>query len=259
MPRRVIAVTGDGINDVPPAKAADVSFAVANAVDALKGTADIVLTLPGISVIKDAIIEARKIFTRLYNYSLYRISESFRLIVTIAVIGFIFGTYPLTPVQIILIALLNDVPIISLAFDRVAVSMKPSVMNPKKRFTLSTLFGFTGIANSMILLSIAIYVFHTPWIVIQTIFFLKLTVSGHMLVYVAHTERPWYRYLPSKQVIWATILTQLVATAIAYFGIFTAPISLFYIVLVWVWSFLWMQISEVVKHAYARFSHSHSV
>lgn len=246
----VVAVTGDGVNDVPPIKAANVGFAVANAVDALKGTADIVLTLPGIAVIKDAIIEARKIFTRLYNYSVYRISESFRLIVTIAIIGVIFGTYPLTPVQIILIALLNDVPIISLAYDTVAVSKAPSKINPKKRFTLSLLFGSAGILNSMILLWIAVSIFHAPWIVIQTLFFLKLTVSGHMLVYVAHTEKPWYRFLPSKQVIWATTITQLIASLIAFFGIFTAPIPLLYILAVWAWSFLWMQASELVKRMY---------
>ncbi len=246
----VVAVTGDGVNDVPPIKAANVGFAVANAVDALKGTADIVLTLPGIAVIKDAIIEARNVFTRLYNYSLYRISESFRLIVTIAIIGVIFGTYPLTPVQIILIALLNDIPIISLAFDRVTLAKAPASVNPRKRFALSLLFGFTGICNSMILLWIAITVFHAPWIIIQTLFFLKLTVSGHMLVYVAHTEKPWYKFLPSKQVIWATIITQIIASLIAFFGIFTTAISFKYIILVWIWSFLWMQVSELAKRFY---------
>ncbi|MDE2037818.1 MAG: plasma-membrane proton-efflux P-type ATPase [Patescibacteria group bacterium] len=252
MGRYTVAVTGDGVNDVPPVKAADVGIAVSNAVDALKGSADIVLTEPGISVIKDAIVEARKIFARLYNYSLYRISESFRLIVTIAVIGVIFGTYPLTPVQIILIALLNDIPIISLAFDRVAVSKAPSAVDAKRRFALSTVFGLTGIANSMILLWVAIAVFHEPWAVIQTLFFLKLTVSGHMLVYVAHTERPWVRFLPSKQVIIATILTQLVATAMSFYGFFTAPISWRLIFFVWIWSFFWMQIAELSKQWYHR-------
>lgn len=246
----VVAVTGDGVNDVPPVKAADVGFAVSNAVDALKGTADIVLTLPGIAVIKDAIVEARNVFTRLYNYSLYRISESFRLIVTIAIIGVIFGTYPLTPVQIILIALLNDLPIISLAFDRVAPSKAPDSIDTKRRFALSLLFGSAGIANSMILLWLAETVFHAPWAVIQTLFFLKFTVSGHMLIYVAHTEKPWYKFLPSRQVIFATILTQLVATLISFFGIFTTPISVFYIVFIWVWSFLWMQVTELVKQVY---------
>ncbi len=248
----VVAVTGDGVNDVPPIKAADVGIAVSNAVDALKGTADIVLTEPGISVIKDAIIEARKIFVRLYNYSIYRISESFRLIITIAVIGVLFHTYPLTPVQIILIALLNDLPIITMAYDRVAVPMAPAAANPKKRFTLATIFGLNGVANSLFLLWFAVSWLHLPWAVVQTMFFLKLTVSGHMLIYLAHTERPWYSFLPAKSIIWATSLTQIVASLIAFFGFLTAPISIAYIVLIWVWSFGWMQIGELSKRLFYR-------
>ena len=105
----------------------------------------------------------------------------------------------------------------------------------------------TGVANSLILLYIMILL-HLPWSVIQTVFFLKLTVSGHMLVYVAHTKEKWFKYLPSKQVIIATIATQLIATFLAFAGIFTAPISLSLIALVWIWSFGWMQVSELMKH-----------
>lgn len=248
-----VAVTGDGINDLPAIKNADVGFAVSNAVDALKGSADIVLLKNGIAVIKDAIIEARKIFTRLYNYSLYRISESFRLIITIAVIGIIYKAYPLTPVQIIVLAFLNDIPIISLAFDRVKTSTRPSHVDAKKRFGLSTLFGISGTVNSLVLLFIMLYVLHLPWIIIQTVFFLKLTVSGHMLVYVAHTEERWWKFLPSKAVIFATIGTQIIATVFALAGILTAPIAWPLVVLIWVWAFAWMQVSEGMKILHQKF------
>jgi H+-transporting ATPase len=243
----VVAATGDGVNDLLALKAADVGFAVSNAVDALKSTADIVLISPGIAVIKDAIIEARKIFVRLYNYSVYRISESFRLIITIAVIGLAYGTYPLTPVEIIILAFLNDLPIVSLAFDRVRNTDQPAHINVRERFSLSIVFGCAGVANSLILLYIMIHFMHLPWGIIQTMFFLKLTVSGHMLVYVAHTKERWYKFLPSSPVIIATTLTQLAATTLCLLGLFTAKISFGMVVIVWGWSFLWMQISEVLK------------
>ncbi len=243
-----VAANGDGVNDLPALKAADVGIAVKNAVTALKATADIVLLSDGISVIRDAIIESRKIFSRLYTYSLYRISESLRLIVTIAILGILYKVYPLTPLQIIVVALLNDIPIISLASDRVKIATSPSKINTKKRFTLSSLYGLVGIANSLILFLIMRNFLHLDWTMIQTIYFLKLTVSGHMLIYVAHTKERWWKFLPSKEVIWATTITQILATLLAFTG-FLMPthISLLWIVAVWIWAFFWMQIGEGVK------------
>ena len=243
-----VAMTGDGVNDLPAVKAADVGFAVKNAVDALKAGADIVLLSDGIGVIKDAIIEARKIFSRLYHYSLYRISESFRIIITVAVIGFLYKAYPLTPVQLIVLAFLNDLPIVSLAFDRVQTTDRPAHINSKERFTISTLFGLAGTLNSLILLFIMTRIMHLPWDQIQTMFFLKLTVSGHMLIYVAHTDKPWYSFLPSPAVMWATGITQAVATLCALSGIFVSAIPWQLVLLVWIWSFFWMQVSEAMKY-----------
>ncbi len=244
----VVATNGDGVNDLPAVKAANVGFAVENAVIALKGAADIVLLSNGISIIKDAIIESRKIFSRLYSYSVYRLSESFRLIVTIVILGIIYQAYPLTPLQLILIALLNDIPIISLSYDRVENTTSPAKINVRQRLLLSSLFGLTGVANSLILFMLLVGVFHISLPVVQTLYFLKLTISGHLLIYVAHTKERWWKFLPSKEVILATTLTQLIASLLSFTGWFMpAPIPLTYIILVWLWAFFWMQISEAVK------------
>lgn len=149
--RFVVAATGDGVNDLPALKQASVGIAVNNAVDALKSAADIVLTTNGIGVIRNAIIEARKIFVRTYYYSVHRISESFRLILTIAILSLIYSAFPLTPVQIILLALLNDLPIISLAYDRVTASAKPAAIHIRERFSLASLYGAIGIMESLTL------------------------------------------------------------------------------------------------------------
>lgn len=249
----IVAANGDGINDLPAIKAANVGIAVKNAVSALKATADIVLLANGIGVIKDAIIESRKIFARLYSYSLYRISESLRLVVTITVLGLLYRLYPLTPLQIILIALLNDIPIISLAFDKVKIATRPAKIDVKRRFILSSLYGFTGVANSLILFFVVTYFFHLPWDQVQTIYFLKLTVSGHMLIYVAHTKDRWWKFLPSKEVIIATSVTQFIATLLALTGfLMPGPLPLSFVALAWIWSFGWMQIAEIAKVAFTK-------
>jgi H+-transporting ATPase len=245
--RYSVAATGDGVNDLPAVRKADVGIAVANAVDALKGTADIVLLTPGISVMQTALVEARKIFFRLYNYSVYRISESFRLIVTALALGILIKGFPLTPVEILLLAFLNDIPIITLAFDRVKRAERPADLAPKERFVKGTSYGLVGVANSLCLYFFLAGALRLPIETIQTAFFLKLTVSGHMLIYVAHTKERWWRFLPGKSIIVATSLTQAAATLLAVFGIFVAPIPVALAVLVWVWAFFWMQVSEGVK------------
>lgn len=243
----VVAVTGDGINDLPAIHAADVGIAVSNSVDVLKSSADIVLLDDGLSVIRTAITEARKIFRRLYTYSIYRISESFRLILSIGVLGIAYGLFPLTAIQILLLAILNDIPIISLAYDRVKFANKPASINVKERFVLATSFGMVGLINSVIFFFILNNLFHLPLEIIQTMFFLKLAIGGHMLVYVAHTKERWYKFLPSKQVIIATIATQIIGTIFAVVGILMNQIPLIYALIVWVWAFLWMQVTDLTK------------
>jgi len=243
-----VASNGDGVNDLPAVKAASVGFAVSNAVDALKGAADIVLLSAGIGVMKDAIIEGRKIFERLYTYSLYRISESFRLIVTIVILGVIIGTYPLSPLQLIVLALLNDIPIISLATDRVRIGKRPAHIQVRKQFTQALLYGMVGIVESLALFFFALDYLHLPMPIIETLFFLKLTVSGHLLIYVAHTKQRWWRFFPSRAVIVATVLTQAFATLLALTGwLMPAALPWPLAVLVWIWAFLFMQANEVVK------------
>lgn len=244
----IVAVTGDGINDLPAMETANVSIAVHNAADALKSSADIVLLSNGIDVIKDAVIESRKIFSRLYAYSVYRLSESFRLIISILILGIIIADFPLTPLQLILLAFMNDLPVLSLAFNRVKLENKVRKIDTKGRFVLSSLFGTVGIFNSILLYLIASKFLHLSIATIQTMYFLKLTVSGHMLIFVAHTKEKWYKFFPSRQVIIATVSTQLIATAFAFTGLFmSSKLSLGLIALVWVWAFFWMQISEYMK------------
>src|SRR6202041_90374 len=134
----IVGMTGDGVNDAPALKKADCGIAVSDATDAARAAADIVLMTPGLSVIIDAIKESRRIFQRMNSYAIYRIAETLGVLVFMTFSILLFNFYPLTAVMIVMLALLNDGAILSIAYDNVNYSNKPEGWNMRLVLGIAT-------------------------------------------------------------------------------------------------------------------------
>ncbi|VVC02927.1 Copper-exporting P-type ATPase B [Candidatus Burarchaeum australiense] len=249
----IVAVTGDGVNDAPALKRAAVGIAVTGATEVARSAADLVLTRAGITVIVNGIQEGRAIYKRMYHYMTYRLAETFRVLFLVPFAIITVGFFPLTPIQLVMLSVLNDLPILAMATDRVDNAPAPEKWRVKRLLGVSSALGLVGLVNSGILLTIFVFVLNIPVEIIQTLFFLKLSVSGHLMLFHARNKGPIFKGTPpSRTLLAAVIITQLIATGMALGGILVTPVGIQFILLIWGWSVIFFFITEWAKHyAYA--------
>jgi H+-transporting ATPase len=243
----IVGMTGDGVNDAPALKKADCGFAVSGATDAARAAASIVLVAPGLSVIIDAIKESRRIFQRMNSYAMYRIAETLRVLLFMTLAIVVFNFYPLTAIMIVMLALLNDAAILSIAYDNVIYRYQPETWNMRVVLGIATVLGLVGPVAAFGLFYLGDRVFHIDRPQLQTMMYLMLSVAGHLTIFQTRTRGPWWSIRPARILLLAVVGTQVTATLICIFGFLVTPLWWGWAAMVWGYALAWFLVTDPIK------------
>jgi H+-transporting ATPase len=181
------------------------------------------------------------------SYAIYRIAETLRVLLFMTLAILVFNFYPLTAVMIVMLALLNDGAILSIAYDNVHYKDQPEAWNMPVVLGIATVLGIIGVVAAFGLFYLGERVFHLDRAHIQTLMYLKLSVAGHLTIFLTRTRGPFWSIRPAR-ILWIAVLgTQIVATLIAVYGVFMTPLGWGWAGFVWGYALAWFLVNDRVK------------
>ena len=250
----VTGMTGDGVNDAPALKQAEVGIAVANATDVAKAAASMVLTNPGLGDVVAAVESSRRIYQRMLTYTLNKIIKTLEIAVFLSLGVMLTGTFVITPLLMVLLLFTNDFVTMAIATDRVSFSRRPDRWHVRSLMLAAASLALPLLAFSFTLFFAARHFLHLPLAQLQTLMFVMLVFSGQGMIYLVRERRHFWQSRPSRWLLLSSVADIAVVTLLATGGILMTrvPLTLVIALLVLVMAFL-TALDFVKLHSFRRF------
>jgi H+-transporting ATPase len=221
----IVGMTGDGVNDAPALKQADVGVAVASATDVARAAAGVVLTAPGLVDALSAVRISRRIYQRMLTYTINKIMKTLEIAVFLSIGVMVTGVFVITPLLVVLLLFTNDFVTMSITTDHVAYSPTPD------RWNIMSLMGLGGaLASLVLLLSFAVFfvgrdVLDLPVAQLQTLVFVMLVATGQGNIYLVRERGHFWQSRPGSWLLISSIADLVVVTLMATVGMLMTPVN----------------------------------
>jgi H+-transporting ATPase len=244
---KIVGMTGDGVNDSPALKQAEVGVAVSSATDVAKASASIVLTHQGLIDIVDAVKSGRRIYQRMLTYTLNKIIKTIQVAFFLTLSFFVVRFFVTTPFDVILLLFANDFVTMSIATDNVSYSMKPEKWNVRSLVSSSAILASMLVIEGFIFLYIGMR-YGLSIDEIHTFIFDMLVFSGQFTVYMVRERKRFYMSRPGNILLLSSLIDIIVISAFSYYGILVSAIPLIFVLASILITFVWMVFMDTVKN-----------
>jgi H+-transporting ATPase len=222
----MVGMTGDGVNDAPALKQAEMGIAVSNSTDVAKASASVVLTEPGVAVIIDAVTISRQTYQRMLTWVINKVTKVIEFVGLLTLSFCWFHDIVLSLLGMSLLVFSNDFVTMSLATDRVKHTSNPNQWNVKNITLASLIPGILLVVEGIIVILMGTKFFQLEWEKLRTLVMLNLVFNSQFRVLIVRERRHFWASLPGRELMVLSVATLIGFTLLGVYGLFIPPLPL---------------------------------
>jgi H+-transporting ATPase len=232
----MVGMTGDGVNDAPALKQAEMGIAVSNATDVAKASASVVLTEPGISVIINAVTISRQTYQRMLTWVINKVTKVIEFVGLLTLSFFWLHDIVLSLLGMSLLVFANDFVTMSLATDNVKYTPNPNMWNVKNITLAALVPGMLLVVEGILVILMGVKYFHLEWEKLRTLVMLNLIFNSQFRVLIVRERRHFWSSMPGRELLILSAATIIGFALLCVYGVFIPSLTPYQVATVFIFS-----------------------